>query len=79
MNSMISLINDLLQTVRKISSDLRPGILDELGLGDAIEWQAKEFQDRADIHCDIAIDIQDLDLNPNISTPLFRIFQDFFL
>ena len=41
--SMFELIDGTIQSVRKISTRLRPEVLDELGLAPAIEWQAKEF------------------------------------
>jgi PAS domain S-box-containing protein len=44
-------IDEMVQIVRKISTDLRPGILDDLGLAAAIEWQAKDFQKRSGITC----------------------------
>src|SRR5436190_22177620 len=44
--TMISLIDETVKTVRRISSELRPGILDDLGLIPALEWQSQEFQKR---------------------------------
>src|SRR5262245_61809612 len=48
---MLEAIDETVQIVRKISTDLRPGILDDLGLAAAIEWQAKDFQRRSGILC----------------------------
>jgi signal transduction histidine kinase len=42
----IELINDGVKSVRRICSGLRPGILDDLGLAAAVEWQANEFTAR---------------------------------
>ena len=41
---MIQMVENSMRTVKKIVSELRPGILDDLGLAAALEWQAKEFQ-----------------------------------
>ena len=49
--SMIGLVDETVQTIRKIASELRPGILDDLGLIPALEWQAQEFQSRSGIPC----------------------------
>ena len=46
MDSMIELVNGTIQSVRRISSELRPSVLDDLGLAAAIEWQAREFEKR---------------------------------
>src|SRR6266478_1893015 len=46
-------IASTIQTVRRISSELRPGVLDYLGLAAALEWQANEFQNRTGIRCDV--------------------------
>jgi signal transduction histidine kinase len=44
-------IDEMVHVVRKISTELRPGILDDLGLPAAIEWQAKDFQKRSGVSC----------------------------
>jgi len=48
---MLEAIDETVQIVRKISTELRPGILDDLGLAAAIEWQAKDFQKRSGVLC----------------------------
>jgi PAS domain S-box-containing protein len=72
----ISLIDETTNTVRRISSELRPGVLDDLGLVEAIEWQMQQFQSRTGIHCHC--DSSDLltDLSGQQSTVIFRIFQE---
>lgn len=74
--SMIRLTDTTVVTIRRISAELRPSILDDLGLVEAIEWQAQQFQTRTEIicHCDCAV--ESLDLNQERSTALFRIFQE---
>jgi len=74
--SMSELIDSIIQTVKRISSDLRPGILDDLGLVAAIEWQADEFQKRTGINCRFTVDPDDLMVDQDRSTAFFRIFQE---
>jgi signal transduction histidine kinase len=74
--SMSKLTDMIIRAVQRISTELRPGILDDLGLIPAIEWQAQEFQDRTDIKCEITIDNGEIDLDQDRSTSLFRIFQE---
>jgi signal transduction histidine kinase len=74
--SMSKLIDATIQTVRRIATDLRPGILDDLGLVAAIEWQAQDFQKRTGIKCKLAPGVEDLELDPDRSTAAFRIFQE---
>jgi signal transduction histidine kinase len=65
-----------IQTVRRIATDLRPGILDHLGLVAALEWQANEFQTRTGIKCDVHARLHDPQLQPQLATAFFRIFQE---
>jgi signal transduction histidine kinase len=62
--------------VRKICSGLRPGVLDDLGLPAAIEWQANEFAVRTGIECVVAVPSGDLALEGDHATEFFRIFQE---
>lgn len=70
------LINEAIQTVRKISTELRPALLDAVGLTAAIEWQAHEFQKRTGIKCHLRLPANTLDLDPERAVALFRIFQE---
>jgi PAS domain S-box-containing protein len=74
--SMMMLIDETIQSVRRISTELRPGILDDLGLMAALEWQAKDFQDRSGIKCEFKSNLEEIDLDRNLSTAVFRIFQE---
>ena len=69
-------IDSTIQMVRRISAELRPGVLDHLGLAAALEWQANEFQNRTGIRCDVQAELSDSQLEQDISTTLFRIFQE---
>jgi PAS domain S-box-containing protein len=68
--------DEIIQTMRRIAADLRPGILDQLGLRAAIEWQAEEFARRSAIGCVVRADIGDLQLDRGLATAVFRIFQE---
>ena len=72
----IPLINDGVKTVRAICSGLRPGVLDDLGLAAAIEWQASEFSSRHGVHCQVSVPPVDLHLDGDRATATFRIFQE---
>ncbi len=69
-------INDGVKAVRTICSGLRPGVLDDLGLAAAIEWQASEFSSRNGIHCQVSVPPIDLHLDGDRATATFRIFQE---
>jgi len=72
----IELINDGVKAVRIICSGLRPGVLDDLGLAAAIEWQASEFATRNNIRCEVSVPPIDLHLDGDRATATFRIFQE---
>lgn len=74
--SMSNLIDSTIQTVRRIATDLRPGLLDNLGLVAAVEWQASEFQARTGITCRVTSNLRDASLAPDSATAVFRIFQE---
>jgi PAS domain S-box-containing protein len=74
--TMTQLIDKTIQTVKKISTELRPGLLDDLGLAAAIEWQAEEFQKRTGIQCKITIDPKDVTFDRDRNTAIYRIFQE---
>jgi signal transduction histidine kinase len=75
-NSLSDMIDASVESVQKISSKLRPGILDELGLIAAIEWQAEEFEKLTNIKCSLALPKDELKLERNKTTAIFRIFQE---
>ncbi len=74
--AMSNLINMTIHTVQRISSELRSGLLDDLGLAEAIEWQAKEFQNRTGIECKVFVDPNNIMLDKDRSTAIFRVFQE---
>lgn len=76
LQSMMKSFDTAIRTVRRISTELRPAILDSLGLKAAIEWQAKEFQTRTGIQVRLTLPSADIGLDPEPSTAFFRIFQE---
>jgi signal transduction histidine kinase len=69
-------IDSTIQTVRRIATELRPGILDHLGLAAALEWQAQEFETRTGIRCCVSAHLREPPLDPELTTTFFRIFQE---
>jgi signal transduction histidine kinase len=69
-------IDRIINSVRRIASGLRPEVLDEIGLAAAFEWQAREFQRRTGIRCNVNIAARFVDPDKERSTALFRIFQE---
>lgn len=75
-NRMKALVDDSISLMRDIASKLRPGLLDDLGLFAALEWQAREFTKHSEIPCELSLPPHNIDLDPDLSTTLFRIFQE---
>jgi len=73
---MLRLMDQTIQAVKRISTDLRPPILDVFGLAEAIEWQGKEFQARTGIRFEIEARPKKICLDQSRSTTVFRIFQE---
>lgn len=73
---MLGHIDALVHTIRQIVTELRPGILDDLGLVPALEWQAGEFQRRTGVRCNFSADVPERQWDDDITTALFRIFQE---
>ena len=71
----LTLIDTTIRAVRSIINDLRPGVLD-LGLHAAVEWQARQFEQRSGIVCDLQIDHGEFMLDDKRATALFRIVQE---
>jgi signal transduction histidine kinase len=69
-------IDSTIQTVRRIATELRPGVLDHLGLAAALEWQANDFQNRTGIRCEVNSTLSESMPDQTVSTTLFRIFQE---
>jgi len=76
MSTIYALIDQLVVSVRRIATDLRPAMLDDLGLLPAIEWFIERFSSRYEISVDAQIDAEDIDFNQDSSTAVFRIVQE---
>ena len=74
--SMSDLVNATIESVHKITMELRPSLLDDLGLPAAIEWQAGDFQKRSGIRCHVNIRCDTAIINKEMATSIFRIFQE---
>jgi len=74
-DSMQGLLDSAIEATGRISRSLRPLVLD-YGVSAAIEWQVKEFRKRMGITCDFVCSREDVLLDPEFSTALFRIFQE---
>jgi PAS domain S-box-containing protein len=74
--SMTGLIDTTIKSVRRISSELRPTALDDLGLLAAVEWQARQFEERTGIVCQCYFAAEKFDLTEAQATALFRVFQE---
>ena len=73
---MTNLIDISIASIRKVCSELRPALLDDLGLFDAIEWQVQESQKRYPLRCRLDIDCNGTKFDPDLSLCIFRIFQE---
>jgi signal transduction histidine kinase len=74
--AMAALIDETIVGLRTLISELRPAILDHLGLMAALEWQAEEFQRRTGIACQFVTPLQELTVSPAGATAMFRIVQE---
>lgn len=75
-SAMAGLITHTIESVRRIATELRPGVLDQLGLVAAMEWQASTFQKRYGIACRLMLPAGEVELNAQRSTALFRMLQE---
>lgn len=76
MDEMLQLIDDSISQIRKIATELRPEILDNLGLVNTIEWKAEKFFKRTGIPCTLHIECSEVNVSPRISVNIFRIIQE---
>ncbi|AKF05181.1 Sensory box histidine kinase [Sandaracinus amylolyticus] len=78
--SSLERMNDVLDqafdATRALVGELRPRILDDLGLGPAIEWYVPRFATRSGLRCELVVEPRELVASPEISTAAFRIVQE---
>ena len=73
---ILALLDNTVKTVRKIATELRPSILDDLGLREAMEWQSQEFQKRSGVEIAFSSSLPVINATGNIAIGLFRIYQE---
>jgi PAS domain S-box-containing protein len=76
LKSLTEMLDGTVKTVRRISSELRPSLLDDLGLIAAIDWHLKEFEKRSGVKTEFEEPEHDLLIPDTVKTGLFRIFQE---
>ncbi len=74
--SILQLVDESIKSVRRISTDLRPGILDDLGLVAAIEWAGEDFESRTGTPCRLDLPQEGIAADTESATAIFRIFQE---
>jgi len=74
--SMNLLIDDAIMISRRLTSELRPGLLDDLGLIPAMEWYVGEFKHRSDIDCQLISPENEPEMDSSLKTTVYRIFQE---
>jgi len=70
------MVDDLVKSVRRIATDLRPPILDQLGLPAALEWLAQDCSERTGVYSEARIDAVNDAIDGELATALFRIVQE---
>lgn len=70
------LVDGTIYTVRRISAELRPGLLDNLGLAAAVEWQVQQFQSRTGIRCETSGCDREYPLTSHQTTAIFRVLEE---
>lgn len=75
LDRMIISVNEVIKKVQRISVEMHPGILDDLGLVAAIEWYCKDFEERTAILCNLTLEETEEDMT-SINLSLFRILQE---
>jgi PAS domain S-box-containing protein len=73
---MSRMADEVIEQVRRISAELRPGVLDDLGLLAAFEWKAQDFEGRTGVPCHVRSNLMDERIDPTISTAYYRILQE---
>ncbi len=74
--SIMKLADETIQSVRRISTELRPAVLDTLGLVAAVEWAVEEFEARTGTRCQLDLPQDDVVIDQDAATAMFRIFQE---
>ena len=76
LKEILTFLDGTVNTVRKLSAELRPSILDDLGLVEALEWWSTEFEKRSGVPCSFRPPVSDVQVPSAIAIGLFRIYQE---
>jgi signal transduction histidine kinase len=74
--TMFARIDETIQIIRRIATELRPGVLDTVGLIAALEWQAQQFEKQTGIRCRVQSSVRETLWDQDLNTAFFRIFQE---
>ncbi len=75
-SSILKLFDETIQSVRRIATELRPGMLDDLGLVATVEWAGEDFEQRTGIKCRLDLPQEDITMDSELATAIFRILQE---
>lgn len=75
-NYLVNLTSTTIETVRRIAHELRPVVLDNMGLLPAMEWHVENFNKNHEVHCSLHIDVEGLHFEKDFSTAIYRIMQE---
>jgi signal transduction histidine kinase len=76
LQDLTDLLDGTLHSVRRISTELRPSLLDDLGLAAAMEWHLREFEKRSGLKTTFNQPEEELQFDDHVKTAIFRIFQE---
>lgn len=76
LQNTLNFCDSIIKTVRRISSELRPAIIDDLGLIAALEWKCQNFEEKQEIPCEFNNNIKERKFDSNFSITVFRILQE---
>ena len=76
LTEMLQISSELVNSIRRISSNLRPAIIDDLGLVDALQWKCKEFEKKTGIICSFTSTIRERPFDKKFSINVYRVLQE---
>ena len=76
LQKMLDFSDSLIKTIRRISTELRPAIIDDLGLMAALEWKCHDFEEKQGIPCNFISTVKERKFDSNFSITVFRILQE---
>jgi len=76
LQEMLKMSDNLIKTIRRISSDLRPAIIDDIGLIAALEWKCNDFEEKMGVACHFVSTVKERKFEKHFSINAFRILQE---